>query len=364
MNYFTYELPVQSIAQRHASFQGSRDDSRLLHLTWSEQNYHINNLLFKDCDSLFGEGDLLIVNDTKVLNSRFFLNSENLNNVEILLIEELFDDSLPASDVSRWKALAKPMKKLKTGMSFSLSDNLKAFVNGRTQDERFLLIDISCKSDKANNLSIHDHINIDGSIPIPPYIRDGKSDSIDKEMYQTVFAKNSGSVAAPTAGLHFTSEVLQKIKSRGVRIEQVTLHVGAGSFLPMKEPDSHEVFSEKYFVSSLVWNEILKTKKNKAKVFAVGTTVLRVLETIGKEKEPEKLLSKWNYTDLFIKPGFDFKVVDKLFTNFHQPKSTHLLLVQAFIGYDAICSVYKHALNESYKFLSYGDTSCLERLKF
>ncbi len=356
MQYFNYDLPESYIAQRHASYQGRREDSKLLHLSWNKESFVIKDSLFKESIELFQSGDLLVFNDTKVLHARFFCEVETVQELEVLLIEKVCQTS------DTWKALARPMKKLKSGMSFPLSGRLSALVQGRTEDERFILLDIY-RSDTASNdhLSVDDIIREEGYIPIPPYIRQGKSDSSDKMSYQTVFAKEEGSVAAPTAGLHFSESVLSQIRAKGVEVASVTLHVGAGSFLPVKDPHSHEVFEERFFISRELWEKILFTRKNNGRVIAVGTTVLRTLETIGSSVDKDELLSRWSTTDLFIRPGFSFSVVDVLFTNFHQPSSTHLLLVEAFIGREAIESVYEHAMSNEYRFLSYGDTSCLQR---
>lgn len=374
MQYFNYILPENRIAQRHASFEGRREDSKLLRLSFPSQEsslehsdssnseFLLEDVNFTEALSVFKKGDLLVLNNTKVIHARFFCIDEKVKDAEVLLIEQ------DTSEGNLWRALARPMKKFKSGMQIRLSERLSALVKGRTEDDRFLLLSlipfsVNASSEVTTNISIQKLVEEDGSIPIPPYIRQGRSDSLDKEMYQTTFAEKEGSVAAPTAGLHFSEAVLQQIRDIGVEIKFVTLHVGPGSFLPVQDYNKHQVFEEKFFVSKDLWDAIELRKNENKRVIAVGTTVLRALETVGSHPHKEELLSKWNSTNLFIKPGFDFKAVDVLFTNFHQPSSTHLLLVEAFIGREAIEAVYDYALSNEYRFLSYGDTSCLERRK-
>jgi S-adenosylmethionine:tRNA ribosyltransferase-isomerase len=356
VSYFNYELPEHCIAQRHASYTGRREDSRLLHLSWDANSFLLKDRLFEEVLDIFQEGDLLVLNNTRVLHARFFCTDDAHRNAEVLLTER---DSLGPHV---WKALARPMRKFKQGARVSLSSRLQAEVLGRTDDQRFLLLELLVKEEAgSDHLSIEQLIEEEGHIPIPPYIREGVSDTDDKLQYQTTFARDPGSVAAPTAGLHFSESVLSRIREKGVRIGFVTLHVGPGSFLPVSDVDSHEVFEERFFVNKSLWNDVLHTRSRKGRIIAVGTTVLRALETLGRAEDTGELLSKWCTTSLFIRPGFDFTVVDVLCTNFHQPSSTHLMLVEAFIGAEAIKAVYSHALNNNYRFLSYGDTSCLER---
>jgi S-adenosylmethionine:tRNA ribosyltransferase-isomerase len=353
-SFFNYKLPEEKIAQRHAAYFGNRDDSRLLALGWNKGRFYIEDTLFKHMHSLLDEGDVLVLNNSKVIHARFFarISSEG-SEIEILLIH-------PEGEGQVWTAMARPMKKLKTGSIFRLSPHLSAEVLGRTEEERFVRLQLSTTDTDDPALTIDYFIEKEGNAPIPPYIRQGRSDDSDKEVYQTTFAEEKGSVAAPTAGLHFSSSILEQLREHGVLIQYLTLHVGPGSFLPVKEDvSSHEVFSERFKVSGALWESIRSAKGKKKRVIAVGTTVVRALEAIGRSPDPLSLLNKWQETDLFIKPGDRFTTVDAMFTNFHQPDSTHLLLVGAFIGNSAIKEVYDHALSNGYRFLSYGDTSFL-----
>jgi S-adenosylmethionine:tRNA ribosyltransferase-isomerase len=357
-SFFNYELPEEKIAQRHAAYFGNRDDSRLLTLGWCKGKYFIEDFLFKNMPSLLDEGDILVLNNSKVINARFFARVSGDSEVEILLIEP--ESESLEGEGSLWKAMARPMKKLKNGSGFKLSPHLFAEVIGRTEEERFVRLRLSIIDTADPSLTIDHFIEQEGNAPIPPYIRQGRSDDSDKEVYQTTFAEEKGSVAAPTAGLHFTSSILEQLKDNGVLIEYLTLHVGPGSFLPVKEDvSSHEVFRERFKVSDELWQSLMSAKARKKRVIAVGTTVVRALEAIGRSPDPLSLLNRWQETDLFIKPGEKFSTVDAMFTNFHQPNSTHLLLVGAFIGNSAIKKVYEHALSNGYRFLSYGDTSFL-----
>ncbi|HMO17745.1 MAG TPA: tRNA preQ1(34) S-adenosylmethionine ribosyltransferase-isomerase QueA [Oligoflexia bacterium] len=380
-NLFSYELPEERIALRHAGFSGRRDDSRLLSLSFSDSGFLISDKSFSDVRGLLNPGDLLVFNNTRVIPTRFFVSpselSVNSSNTDNTLFEKssyevfLVARKQESQDLEIWEALARPMKAFREGIVFKLCLGIKAKVLGKSENKRFLLLQLA-KDDSIKEInaipeeSILSIIEREGSIPIPPYIRGGRSDDSDRNDYQTVFAAQKGSVAAPTAGLHFTDEILEDLLSSGVSIEFLTLHVGAASILPLKDDSENELNSENrpgiesFFVSSDLWSKILKTKESGKRVIAVGTTVVRAIETLALSEDTENMLDSWQESNLFIVPGFQFKVVDCMFTNFHQPRSTHLALVEAFIGSKAIKALYRHALDNNYRFLSYGDSTFIE----
>ena len=272
-----------------------------------------------------------------------------------MLLSEVSNDvsSGVPSEVSQnvWQALAKPMKKFKTNLEFKLSKNITARVLGRTEDGTRLLLKLS------SEMEILSAIKQDGSIPIPPYIRKGRSDLKDRKQYQTNYAQVEGSVAAPTAGLHFSKEVLSEIEKRKIEVDYVTLHVSQWSFSQVA--DNFNVSKESYSILESTWNKILKARNSGGRVIAVGTTTVRALESffLLEQKKFDTLVQ----SDLFVKPGFNFNVVDSLITNFHQPNSTHLAMVSAFFKQSNIEQIYKHALISSYRFLSYGDSCFLDK---
>lgn len=341
-----YALPEEKIASRpewYDSSDKSRGHSKLLHYT--QEN--IIDSDFSDVDKILKTGDVLVLNNTKVINARFIFNDQSC---EMLLCRE-YDDY--------WYALARPMKFFKPDTVHKISENLSIYVIGLNETRRFLKIKL-LKNNQNDLRNINDLISLDGHVPIPPYIREGKSDNSDKTDYQTVYAKNYGSVAAPTAGLHFSDVILEKLKAKGVIIKYVTLHVGPASFLPVNDPDNYKPLAESYEVTEDTWRAIELAKSEKRRVIAVGTTVIRSLESFAIIKDKQNSYSTFIETELFITPGYKFEIVDCCFTNFHQPKTTHLLLVAAFVGLEALDKIYKHALENNYRFLSYGDSSYLE----
>lgn len=333
---FFYDLPEELIAQHPME---PRDQSRMMVLSKDSdeiQHKHFYNIL-----DYFKPGDCLILNNTRVLPARIYgVKSGTGANVEFLLLNQIETDL--------WETLAGPGKRAKEGTEFTFGDGLlragveKVLDNGN-RIVRFFY-------DKSDNIfNILDKI---GQMPLPHYITEELE---DKERYQTVYSKELGSAAAPTAGLHFTAEILEELESRGVNIGYVTLHVGLGTFRPVKAEkiEDHHMHSEHYHLPKETADLINETKKNGGRVIAVGTTSCRTLESAatfcGEIREDDR------FTDIFIYPGYEFKCIDGLLTNFHLPESTLIMLVSAFYGYDKTLNAYKEAVNEKYRFFSFGD---------
>lgn len=331
--YLGYNLPPERIAQR--PIEGARDTSKLLVF----RNNEIEDSNVFHLPDYLRTGDVLVLNNTKVLPYRFFTEHG-----EILLC------SLEANS-GLWRALARPMAKFEKVGTFQLNKDVSARATGRTPDD-YLLLELK------SELPLEEALSKGGVMPIPPYIRRGHADEHDAQTYQTVFAQTPGSVAAPTASLHLTPNVLAAIKERGVKVVSVTLHLGPASFLPVRgEIATHSMPSERYEVSGETWTEVEAAKREGRRVVAVGTSAVRTLESFVRGGRADTLCE----TKLFITPGFEFQIVDVLMTNFHQPDSTHLVLVNAFMGGDATQRIYEHALATDYRFLSYGDSMLLER---
>jgi len=334
---FNFELPEELIARYPLE---KRDQSRLL--VYEAQKAEIKHGLFKDLVQYFKPGDLLVRNNSRVLPARFYVSNASGSRIEILLTEKI---STQNSTNRYWKALAKPMKKIKDTAQEFICDNGLAINIQRCVDEA--LIDFISEENFTRV------INECGLMPIPPYFK-READANDKERYQTIYAHESqsgSSIAAPTAGLHFTDEIIQQLQDKGVRILDLTLHVGLGTFLPVRVENiaEHKMHSEFYEINPEFWQEILRAKANGQRVFATGTTSCRVLETIANTG----ILSA--STDIFIYPGYEFKIVDGLITNFHLPESTLILLVSAFLGKEIINKIYQEAIEKKYRFFSYGD---------
>lgn len=336
---FDFYLPEELIAQHPME---KRDESRLMVV--DRKSGHIEHKIFKDILGYFNEGDCLVLNNTRVLPARLIGEKENTGGkIEFLLLKRIEGD--------KWETLVKPGKKAKIGARFVFgSGELKAEVKGMGEDGSRII--------EFEYEGIFEEV-LDklGQMPLPPYITE-KLD--DKERYQTVYSKEKGSAAAPTAGLHFTKELLKEIENKGVKIAFVTLHVGLGTFRPVKVEDieEHHMHSEYYTMSKETADIINKTKENGGKVIAVGTTSCRTLETIGDENGKVKETSGW--TDIFMYPGYKFKIVDRLITNFHLPQSTLLMLVSAFSRRENIMNAYKEAVDEKYRFFSFGDAMFLK----
>ena len=331
---FDYELPENLIAQVPIE---KRDESRLMVL--DRKNKTIEHKIFKDIIDYLEPGDCLVRNNTKVIPARIYGKKETGAKVEFLLLNNIERDI--------WETIVRPGNKLHAGTKVIFGDGILTAeiietMPGGTRKVKF-----------SYNGIFNEILDKIGLMPLPPYIHE---DLKDNDRYQTVYAKYEGSAAAPTAGLHFTPELLKKIEEKGVKIANVTLHVGIGTFRPVKEEnvEDHEMHVEHFYIKQEDVEKINETKKNGKRVIAVGTTSCRVLETIASEdngmvKETE------GDTNIFIYPGYKFKCIDGLITNFHLPKSTLLMLVSALAGKDYILKAYNEAVKEKYKFFSFGD---------
>lgn len=329
---FSYDLPSELIAQHPAQ---KRDQSRLMLL--NKKTGEINHKKFYNIIDYLNNGDVLVLNDTRVMPARIFGHrSEKDESIEILLLNHKGDT---------WETLAKPGKKLKIGTEIIFSDELKAEVVDISEDgSRFLKFIYSGIFEE-----ILDRL---GEMPLPPYIQEKLE---DKERYQTVYSKEIGSAAAPTAGLHFTKELLKKIEEKGIEICFITLHVGLGTFRPVKVEDvtKHKMHSEFYIIRDDVAQKINKAKDEGRRIVAVGTTSIRTLESAADDKGYVKAKSGW--TDIFIYPPYKFKCVDALITNFHLPESTLIMLVSSLSTREIILNAYNVAVKEKYRFFSFGD---------
>ena len=350
---FTYELPPEKIAQR------PRDAGESLLLSADDRNssVQISDRRFSELPAILEEGDLLVLNDSKVLPTRFFATQDNeqgdSRTFEILLLSRCETEG----EDEIWQALVKPLKKLKSDRAIHLSENLEAEMLSRTPDGAKAVLKLTRRSQTDTFQQL---IEQEGTMPIPPYIREGIADEADKQRYQTVYAATAGSVAAPTAGLHFTNGLLQELETTGITTCRITHHVGPGSFLPIRNTlEEHQMTEEWYCISSENWQKLQKQKAAGKRIAAVGTTSVRSLESAFSNSsfKPDRLIS----TNLFITPGYEFKAISALITNFHQPDSTHLQLVAAFFGTPQTSQVYNHALSQEYRFLSYGDSMLLQR---
>ncbi len=334
---FYYELPKELIAQTPVE---PRDSSRLMVL--NRETEEIEHRHFYDILDYLNEGDLLVCNDSRVLPARIFGVKETGARVEFLLLKQIGGN--------RWETLCKPGKKAREGAEFIFGDGImKAKIAGVTEDGN-RIVDFDCNE---NFFAALDKI---GQMPLPPYITEELK---DRERYQTVYSHELGSAAAPTAGLHFTEELMEKLRAKGVNIAYVTLHVGLGTFRPVKVDDvtKHKMHSEHYEIPEETARLINQTKQNGKMVIAVGTTSCRTLESVASFYGEIKPCD--GFTDIFIYPGYEFKVLDGLITNFHLPESTLIMLVSAFAGYDNIMNAYKTAVKEKYRFFSFGDCMCI-----
>lgn len=336
---FYYNLPEELIAQTPVT---PRDHSRLM-VVDRESGAITHRHFYNLCDIL-QKGDLLVMNDSRVLPARLY--GEKVDNgtfIEFLLLEQKGD--------KLWEIICRPGKKAKVGtkFSFGVGKLLAEVVEVKPDGNR--IVQFSCD---GNFYTVLDEI---GQMPLPPYITKKLE---DKERYQTVYSRELGSAAAPTAGLHFTKEMLQALREKGVETAFVTLHVGLGTFRPVKEDDvlQHKMHSEHYHLPQETVDKILQTKQNGGRVIAVGTTSCRTLEAVATEHDG-KLVAADGYTDIFIYPGYQFKVLDGLVTNFHLPESTLIMLVSALLGYEKTMHAYDVAVKERYRFFSFGDAMCI-----
>jgi len=330
---FYYDLPEELIAQTPLK---NRQESRMLSL--SRANGNIEHKHFFDVIDYLKKGDCLVLNNTRVLPARLYgVRQDTGAVVEFVLLKQ--------KGTNLWECLAGPGKKAKTGYNFKFSEKLTATVADVLENGNRML---EFKAD-GEFFAVLDEI---GQMPLPPYIKEKLE---DKERYQTVYSKELGSAAAPTAGLHFTNELLEQLKQKGVKIAFVTLHVGLGTFRPVKVDDvtEHKMHSEYYEVSEETAKIINETKQNGGRVICVGTTSCRTIESVAQKYGEIKACS--GDTEIFIYPGFEFKCMDGLITNFHLPESTLIMLVSAFAGFDNVMNAYKTAVEERYRFFSFGD---------
>ena len=330
---FFYDLPEELIAQTPIE---PRCNSRLLHL--GKTSGDTEHKHFYDLPNYLKAGDCLVLNNTRVLPARIYgVRKDTGAVVEFVLLKQ--------KEQLLWECLAGPGKKAKTGYEFKFSDKLSAVVRDVLPDGNRMVEFIS----DGEFFSVLDEV---GQMPLPPYIKEKLE---DKERYQTVYSKELGSAAAPTAGLHFTDEMLVDLKNKGVNIAYVTLHVGLGTFRPVKVDDvkEHKMHTEEYYMPKETADIINETKKNGGRVICVGTTSCRTVESVATKYGEIKECS--GETDIFIYPGYEFKCMDGLITNFHLPESTLIMLVSAFAGYDNVMNAYNIAVKEKYRFFSFGD---------
>lgn len=330
---FYYDLPEELIAQTPVE---PRNSSRLMVLP--RNGGKIEHKHFYDLPEFLKPGDCLVLNNTRVLPARLYGTREDTGAVVEFVLLRQHGNKL-------WECLAGPGKKAKTGYKFRFSDKLTATVTDVLEDGN-RMIEFACEGDF---FAVLDEV---GQMPLPPYIKEKLK---DKERYQTVYSKDAGSAAAPTAGLHFTKEMLENIRAMGVNIAYVTLHVGLGTFRPVKVEDvtQHKMHTEHYYIPGEAAKTINDTRKNGGRVICVGTTSCRTVESCAKKYGEIKECS--GDTDIFIYPGFEFKCMDGLITNFHLPESTLIMLVSAFAGYDNVMNAYNTAVKERYRFFSFGD---------
>ena len=343
---FDFQLPEELIATRPVS---PRSAARLL----VAKGDIVDDGFVSDLPEFLRSGDRLVFNDTKVLPARlngFRSRVIDVNNVAVAKIEVTL---IASKKESIWSALIKPLRKIRVGEKITFDKSFEAILIDKVDGQGIL------RFNKENNEFL-DRLEELGAMPLPPYIASKRqADKRDNLDYQTIFAQKMGSVAAPTASLHFDLGLLERLKKKGVETSFVTLHVGAGTFLPVKSEDikQHKMHAEFGEINQKTVDEIRQTKKNGGRIIPVGTTALRLLETAAQSND---ILSEWRgETDIFIYPGYKFIVADGLMTNFHLPKSTLMMLVSALMGKETIESIYNHAITKKYRFFSYGDSSLL-----
>jgi len=331
---FDYELPSEYIAQEPLP---KRDSSRLL--VASRATNSLREYKFSDIINLFNPGDCIVLNDTKVMPARLFGRKPSGAQIEFLFIREELEDL--------WEVMIKPSKRIKEGTEVVFGDDFYASIVKKLPKGTWLA--------RFNTKDVKSFMGRYGIMPTPPYI---KKELRDQERYQTVYAKASGAIAAPTAGLHFTERLLDSLKQKGITLTFITLYVGMGTFRPIKAEniEDHIMDEEEYYISSEAAEEINKAKRAGSRIIAVGTTVTRALESAAYKKDSlPSLMHSHNKTSLFIKPGYKFKIVDCLLTNFHLPRSTNLILVSVFGGVSFIKKAYKYAVESKFRFYSFGD---------
>ena len=331
---YWYDLPAEFIAQHP---KDKRSESRMLVL--NKESGKIQHEQFNHIIEHLKSSDILVVNNTKVIPARLFGTKITGAKVEVFLLEQKTEN--------RWECLVKPGRKLQIGAEIIFNEKLKAKIIDHAE-EGGRIVEFYWK---GNFWDILEDI---GNVPLPPYIR-RESTNKDKETYQTVYAQERGSVAAPTAGLHFTKPLMQQIRKKGIEILEVVLHVGLGTFRPVKTDDikDHKMHSEHCMISEAVATKINRAKNDGGRIIAVGTTTTRTLESFAKNGH---LSSGSHWTEIFLYPGKEIQIIDGLITNFHMPESTLMMLVSAFAGYENIMNAYRIAVEEKYRFFSYGDS--------
>ena len=340
VDQFDYNLPPGRIAKRPAR---PRDSSKLMHIS----EHLIKDKYFYQLPEMLKKNDVLVFNNTRVLPARIF-GEVSKRKIE-LLIHRQEEDYI-------WQVLARPSKILRDNDIINFPDSSYAHVIGRTK-HNFPILKFF-----TGNKSFKNFLDLNGQVPIPPYLN-RKCDNEDVVDYQTVFASEDGSVAAPTAGLHFTERIIQKIRDMGIIIEFVTLHIGIGTFKNITEKDisNHKMHEEYISITEDVAKRLNNAKSNGSRIVAVGTTALRTLESSS--LDGGVILPSSKFTDLFVMPGYKFKIVDLLLTNFHLPRSSLMVLISAFAGIEIIKKSYQYAIDNNYRFYSYGDACLIERKK-
>ncbi len=333
---FSFDLPEELIAQHPAAERGT---SRLMRVDRSSDS--LSHHTVKELPELIPDNAVLVMNNSRVRKARIYATTAHGGQVEFLLLEQ--------HSSHRWKTMVSKAKKQKPGRTYTFPGDVQAKIVA-TEDE-FRIVEFSPQIDD-------DYLDIHGHMPLPPYIRREDTPE-DSGRYQTVYATETGSVAAPTAGLHLTDEILRQLTGRGVELAHVTLHVGIGTFLPIRTEDveAHRMHTEHYAVPEETAEMVNRAKRAGRPVCAVGTTSVRTLESAWQRNQ---LQAGEDSTDLYIYPGYEFKVVDQLFTNFHTPESSLLVMVSAFAGKDLIEKAYKTAVQERYRFFSYGDAMLIQ----
>ena len=343
---YDYNLPEELIAQMPAD---KRDNSRMMVLNRKDRT--ISHKHFYDIVDLIEPNTLLVMNNTKVLPARLIGHKDTGAKIEVFLLKQ---NSKMQDEHENWEVLIKPSKRVKPDTIIKISDELSVRAIKRLEENGEWLVELI-----FNGNNVLDVLHRNGNIPLPPYIErkipNEDLKKLDFERYQTVYAKDEGSVAAPTAGLHFTKEILKKLENKGVELAYVTLNVGLGTFRPVQceNVENHKMHSETFEISEKAAEQINRAKAEGKKIVAVGTTTVRTLETAYKKFGYIKACH--DHSELFIYPPYEFKIIDNLITNFHLPKSTLLMLVSALAGKDFIFEAYKEAIENKYRFFSYGD---------
>ena len=343
---YDYNLPEELIAQMPAD---KRDNSRMMVLNRKDRT--ISHKHFYDIVDLIEPNTLLVMNNTKVLPARLIGHKDTGAKIEVFLLKQ---NSKMQDEHENWEVLIKPSKRVKPDTIIKISDELSVRAIKRLEENGEWLVELI-----FNGNNVLDVLHRNGNIPLPPYIErkipNEDLKKLDFERYQTVYAKDEGSVAAPTAGLHFTKEILKKLENKGIELAYVTLNVGLGTFRPVQceNVENHKMHSETFEISEKAAEQINRAKAEGEKIVAVGTTTVRTLETAYKKFGCIKACH--DHSELFIYPPYEFKVIDNLITNFHLPKSTLLMLVSALAGKDFIFEAYKEAIENKYRFFSYGD---------